>query len=142
MLPRRGGEVRRCTLRFPKHVFRPKELMGFLELRVFTSEWSQMGFDDDDLNALQVCIMMAPTAAPVVPGTGSLRKMRFASSRSGRGKRGAARVCYVYFEECLMVVLVHVYAKNQKDDLSEGERRSIKAMIEKLGRSLETNTIR
>ena len=86
---------------------------------------------------LQFGIMADPRGAPVVPGTDGLRKLRFASSRWGRGKRGAARVGYVYFEEFGVVLLVVAYAKNEQDNLSADDKRIIRDMIRRERAALE-----
>jgi hypothetical protein len=52
--------------------------------------------------------------------------------RSGRGKSGGNRVCYVYFEEYSVVLLVLAYPKNEKDDLSDAEKKAIKKLIENI----------
>jgi hypothetical protein len=100
-----------------------------VELDGFTEDWNELGLCDDDLHALQLAIMAKPRAAPVVPGTGSLRKTRYAPLKSGKGKSGGARVCYVYFEHYSVVFLVLAYPKNEKDDLSVAEKKAIKKLI-------------
>ena len=84
-----------------------------------------------DLLALQVAIMAAPKAAPVIPGTGGLRKLRFSPLGWKTGKRGAIRVCYVYFEEFWTVLLVVAYPKNRRDNLTQSEKREISKLIER-----------
>ena len=61
----------------------------------FVKRWEALGFTDDDLRRLELEIMKNPQAGAVVPGTGRLRKLRFAFGNSG--KRGSSRVCYVDF---------------------------------------------
>ncbi len=41
---------------------------------------------------LQAALMKSPDAGEVIEGTGSLRKLRFADARRGKGKRGELRV--------------------------------------------------
>ncbi len=43
---------------------------------------------------METGIAADPTAAPVIPGTGGIRKLRW--SGSGRGKRGGVRTIYFY----------------------------------------------
>jgi hypothetical protein len=80
--------------------------------------------------------MAKPKGAPVVPGTGGLRKIRYAPLRSGKGKSGGVRVCYVYFEEYAVVLLVLAYPKNERDDLSAIEKKAIKKLIEEIDNEL------
>ncbi len=117
-------------VRFPKPTLEPADLLHFIELRTFTEAWDQrLELGDDELTALQILIMMQPKGAPVVAGTGGLRKLRFAAESKTTGKRGGIRVCYVYFEEWGIVLLVTAYAKNRKDDLSVAEKQRIHAII-------------
>jgi hypothetical protein len=109
------------------------EVANFLELRSFTESWNDLKLTDEDLFALQVQIMVGPKRAPLVAGTGGLRKMRFAPRRWKRGKRGSIRVGYVYFEEYAIVLLVLAYAKSDKGDLTPNEKKTIRALISRAG---------
>jgi hypothetical protein len=56
----------------------------------------------------------------VVPGSGGVRKVRMGFG--GRGKRGGARVLYVFGGDDLPVFLLAAFSKNEKDDLSPADR--------------------
>lgn len=114
----------------------PEDLVNFIELKSFTREWKKLGLPEQGMDALSVGIMAAPRAPAVIPGTGGLRKMRFAPPGRNVGKRGGLRVCYAFFEDLSVVVFVTVYAKNQKDDLSKGERNAIKKLLSEIRREL------
>jgi len=58
--------------------------------------------------------------------TGGYRKLRFA--RSGMGKRGGARVVYLYGGEDLPIFLITVYAKSEKGNLSKAEQNALAKM--------------
>jgi len=133
---------RKRTLVYPKHAFRPEELLGFLELTPFQEGWNELELDDDDLESLQVLIMLRPKGHPVVPGTGGLRKLRFAPATWRTGKRGAVRVGYVYLEARRVVLLVIAYSKDEKDDLAPAERKAIKALIARVEKEFESGIIR
>ena len=112
--------------------------LHFVESSHFTKSWNELGLNDEaDLSTLQIAIMSNPQMGNVVAGTGGLRKMRFSTPAQGRGKRGAYRVCYVYFEEYDVAYLMLIYMKNEKDDLSSAEKRKIKELIEGIGEELE-----
>lgn len=130
------------TMIYDPAAFQPEDLLTFIEMRGFRDDWKRMGLNDDDLSVLQFAIMAAPRDAPVVPGTDGLRKLRFAPTRWGKGKRGAARVCYVYFEEFGIVLLVVAYAKNEQDDLSPDDKRIIRDMIRREKEALEKRHFR
>ena len=111
----------------------PQDFLEFVELDEFIDDWKSLGLDEDsDLWALQIAIMVAPNRAPVIQGTGGLRKLRFAPPQWRSGKSGAVRVCYVYFEQHALVLLVTAYSHEEKDNLSPEEKRGIKAYIDQV----------
>lgn len=65
-----------------------------------------------------------PDCGDVMPGTGGFRKFRFA--REGMGKRGGARVIYIYRNDQFPIFLITVFAKNQKANLTKDERNKLK----------------
>ena len=67
-----------------------------------------------------------PEVGQLVPGTGGVRKIRWGTS--GQGKQGGARVIYYYIGSIPLFVL-DIYAKNQKTDLSEADKRSLKRLL-------------
>lgn len=107
----------------------PTHLLQFWEAAVFRRAWDDLGLDSDDLLDLQMQIILRPSAAPLIPGTGGLRKLRFSPAGWRAGKSGALRVCYVYFEEAGEVLLVLVYAKSERDDLNSDEKAAARAQI-------------
>ena len=74
-----------------------------------------------------------PLAGDEIPGTGGVRKLRFAAS--GRGKRGGARVVYFYGGEDMPVYALLAYAKSARTDLSPLERRTVRAVTAAIKRS-------
>ena len=111
-------------------IFRPRNLLSFIEMHGFSNDWSDLDLTDDDLHTLQMTIMRQPKGAPVIPGIAGLRKLRFAPAKWKTGKSGGIRVCYVYFEEYAIILLVVAYSKNEFDDLSAVEKKSIRKLIE------------
>ena len=101
---------------------------------VFDKQWREMGFNDADLQCLQVQLLENPQIGKVIKGTGKLRKMRFAMP--DRGKSGSSRVLYVDFVLAETIYLIFAYPKNEKDNLNDEERNNIKKMIYRLEQSL------
>ena len=64
-----------------------------------------------------------PEAGDVIPGTGGVRKLRWA--RAGGGKRGGARVVYFFYRPDCPLYLLLAYAKAQASDLSADEKRAV-----------------
>ena len=69
-------------------------------------------------------------------GTGGIRKIRFAFEN--RGKSGSVRVIYIDFLMYEKIYLLTAYPKNEKENLSQAERNQMKALVEKLSQSLES----
>jgi hypothetical protein len=72
-------------------------------------------------------IALAPSAWPVVAGTGGARKARVA--RGGRGKSGGARIIYYVVTRRGVLYLIDVYAKSAKEDLNDAEKRQIRRLV-------------
>ncbi len=68
-----------------------------------------------------------PEAGRVIPGTGGARKARWAIA--GTGKRGGARTIYYYHNDSVPLFLLDIYAKNEKGNLSEADKRSLKRLL-------------
>jgi len=79
---------------------------------------------------LQRYLAWNPLAGDVIPGTGGLRKLRWAAK--GHGKRGGARVIYYYADRGRPLYLLAVYAKNEKVDLSAREKKQMAALVDLL----------
>jgi len=77
--------------------------------------------------AVELEIALAPTAWPVIRGTGGARKAR--ASRGGRGKSGGARIIYYVVSRRGVIFLIDVYAKSEKENLSDAESREIRKLV-------------
>jgi len=71
--------------------------------------------DDDEYAELQQFLMQDPEAGRVVPGSGGVRKLRWA--RPGMGKRGGLRVIHFVRYEPNEVWMLAIYAKAKQDDV-------------------------
>lgn len=102
----------------------------FTETPLFTKNWIGLGFSDEDLRELQNVLIEDPKTGKAIKGTGGLRKIRVAMGDKDKGKRGGARVIYVDIEIKERIHLIDVYSKNEKLDLSEKEKKTMKRLIE------------
>jgi hypothetical protein len=71
-----------------------------------------------------------PTCGDLIPGTGGLRKVRI--GRGGSGKRGGARVITYFYNGDFPAVLMALYAKNEKADLTARDRRDLAGSLKEI----------
>ncbi|HEX8200647.1 MAG TPA: hypothetical protein VF590_09180 [Isosphaeraceae bacterium] len=109
----------------------------FVRFTAFTRDWERLGLDEAALRSLETEILKDPGRSPMIPGTGGLRKIRFAEPRSGRGKRGAYWVCHANFPEFGPVALAAVFGKNERADLTKADRDAIATIIRAYRAELE-----
>lgn len=72
-----------------------------------------------------------PLEGDLIPGTGGVRKIRWASC-AHQGKRGGVRVIYYYHDEDIPIFLFTAYAKNQKANLTMGEKNALRKIIQSI----------
>lgn len=87
-------------------------------------------FSGDEKCELIEYLATNPLGGEVLPGTGGVRKLRFAAS--GAGKRGGARIIYYYLDERLPLYALLAYAKSDRLDLTPDERRAVTTMASAL----------
>lgn len=100
--------------------------MIFVETPVFTGQIKAL-IDDDQYRLLQLRLIADPAAGDLIPRSGGLRKIRI--SMPGRGKRGGARVIYYWAAVRSQLFMLLAYAKNVQDDLTEGQLRTLRALV-------------
>ena len=103
----------------------------FVETREFT-EWFRSYLTDEALARLQGQLLSNPDLDEVMPGCGGLRKLRIADPGRQKGKRGGARVIYLNLPEVDRIVLITVYGKDQKDDLTPADKAQYRQLVQVL----------
>jgi len=91
-----------------------------LQLPKFKAEATEL-IGADGIEAVAVYLIDHPDAGDVIPGAGGARKLRWAAK--GKGKRGDARIIYVYVVIAARIYLIGCYAKNAKTDLTPDEKK-------------------
>jgi hypothetical protein len=109
--------------------------LTFLYLPGFVREWDRQRLTADDLVSLEQEIQRQADRAPVVRGTGGLRKIRFAPPSRHTGKRGATRVGFAYFHGKAAVVVAALFAKNEAANFTAAERAEIAELLKRVARS-------
>ena len=79
---------------------------------------------------METTIVADPGRAPVIPGTGGIRKLRWAGS--GRGKQGGVRVIYFHRSEPGTIYMLTAYAKADREDLTPADKKALSRLVAKI----------
>jgi len=99
-------------------------LITVVETGLFIRQ-AQKIWSDEDRVALIDHMARNPDSGDVIPGTGGVRKLRWA--RTGSGKRGGTRVIYFYHDMDRPLYLLLAYAKAQASDMDADEKKAVAA---------------
>jgi mRNA-degrading endonuclease RelE of RelBE toxin-antitoxin system len=102
--------------------------MVFIEAPIFSKHIYDY-LDDKSYSALQQALALRPEAGKKIPGSGGLRKIRWAGA--GRGKRGGLRIIYYWLREDGQIWLLTVYAKNEAENIPNSVLKLIRKEMEK-----------
>lgn len=125
----------------PSPYIKPADWLRFVHVDPFPRQWAKLKLTEHDLQALEQCLIAGLRTGAVVPGAGGLRKVRFVTPGVQKGKSGAYRVYYVYFQEYGLIILWAVIAKSQMADLSKADRNAIAKQIQRLKTLLDRGDI-
>jgi mRNA-degrading endonuclease RelE of RelBE toxin-antitoxin system len=110
-------------------------LVTVVEVDPFPATAARAGLTEKEREAITVFLARDPDAGEVIPGTGGLRKLRWAGK--SKGKSGGYRVIYYYVNASVPVYLLAIYPKNQQMDLTPQQKKRISA----LARVLKTEAL-
>ena len=96
--------------------------MEFCETSFFSKIICKL-LTDDEYKAFQIELLKNPQMGNVMPGCGGFRKVRMALP--SRGKRGSARVIYLFVLITDIIYLVDVYTKGDKTDIPVSDRKKL-----------------
>ena len=103
------------------------EIIAVVETEEFLTDAKDV-LSVDEHDALIVYLAHNPEEGDLIPGTGGLRKLRWAAR--GKGKRGGSRVIYYFHNLAVPLFLMAIFAKNVQADLTPKEK---KALVRQLG---------
>lgn len=103
--------------------------MEFIEAPAFTRNISAYLADDEYLQ-LQRRLADNPETGDLMPGTGGFRKLRWADTKRGKGRRGGLRIIYYYFLADQQIWLMTLYDKSEASDLTPRQKKALKVALE------------
>ncbi|MBY0527848.1 MAG: type II toxin-antitoxin system RelE/ParE family toxin [Gemmataceae bacterium] len=103
----------------------------FVEASGFT-EWVTEHLADADYAHFQRVLTNNPNVGAVMKKCGGLRKIRVRDPKRGKGKRSGARVVYLHVPEARRFYMIDGYGKDEKDDLSEAEKKVLATLAAQL----------
>ncbi|HVW73100.1 MAG TPA: type II toxin-antitoxin system RelE/ParE family toxin [Rhizomicrobium sp.] len=104
--------------------------MEIFRTKTFSKACKDLGVTEEEVRALEQSIVDDPKGAPVIQGTGGARKVRF--SINNRSKSAGGRCVYVVIELDEVAYLITAYPKSKKSDLSNEDKKAIKAFVAEL----------
>ena len=102
--------------------------MVIIETSVFTKQIGEL-LSDDEYRSIQLALVENPALGPKEPGTGGLRKVRI--SAKGHGKRGGARIMYFWSSAKDQLLLLYVFPKGSRAQLTEAQKKILKQIVDK-----------
>ena len=109
-------------------------MLEFIEFPAFTNRLMALAKEhaDDVLLEIQNDLLANPKRGKVVQGTASVRKARATDPARGKGKRGGFRYLYFYIERDGQIFLLMVFSKDEQDDLTKDQKKTLAKLIREL----------
>jgi mRNA-degrading endonuclease RelE of RelBE toxin-antitoxin system len=99
----------------------------FIEASIFTKHVYAY-LTEEEFSGLQIFLQNFPESGSVVPGTGGVRKLRWAMS--GSGKRGGVRIIYYFKKQDDEIWLLTIYSKSETGSIPAHILRKIAEEIQ------------
>lgn len=114
-----------------------KPIQSVAETPIFTRQTEKIFTEEEKIELIDF-LAENPLLGDEIPGTGGVRKVRFAAS--GRGKRGGARIIYYYVDDTMPLYALLAYAKNDQGDMTPDEKHTVSKLAAALKANRKENT--
>jgi mRNA-degrading endonuclease RelE of RelBE toxin-antitoxin system len=101
--------------------------MEFIEASIFTKHVYEY-LSEDEYLGLQSFLLQYPEAGKVIPGSGGVRKVRWATPT--KGKSGGLRVIYYFKRQDKEIWLLTIYSKSEIENIPAHSLRQIAKELE------------
>lgn len=102
--------------------------MRIVETPIFTKRVKEI-LSEEEYRLFQINLINDPEAGNIIQSSGGIRKIRWAGS--GRGKRGGSRMLYYWYNAQGVILMLFIFKKNEKDDLTKAQLKDLKTIVEK-----------
>jgi mRNA-degrading endonuclease RelE of RelBE toxin-antitoxin system len=76
------------------------------------------------LQELTDFLTLNPEKGIIIAGTGEIRKLRWRNGKDNKGKSGGVRIFYYYDNKTLIILLITLFKKSDKENIDSGEKQS------------------
>jgi hypothetical protein len=113
----------------PHNEFVSIPLLTIVETSAFAQRAEQL-LTTEEYDDLILYLALHPESGDIVPGTGGVRKVRFAAK--GRGKSGGVRAIYYFFDADNPLYALLLYGKNEQSDLAPKQKKEAAAFVARI----------
>jgi len=101
-----------------------------VEFPQYIAACEKAGLTADERDYILDTLQDNPEKGEVIPGSGGARKARFGLKARGKGTRGGVRVITFVITKRSEVLLLDLYSKGEKDDLTPKELKALKEVTD------------
>ncbi|MCR2833597.1 type II toxin-antitoxin system RelE/ParE family toxin [Parerythrobacter lacustris] len=105
-----------------------------IETESYLRDAKNAKMSEEERTAAVDLVAADPEAGDVMQGTGGVRKARLAGR--GKGKSGGYRIVWYFGGGDIPVFLLTVFGKDEKANLTQGERNALRSLTRSLRESL------
>jgi hypothetical protein len=109
----------------PHNLFVSVPMLTVVETSAFARRAEKL-LSTEEHEELLFYLALHPQSGDEIPGTGGVRKVRFAAK--GRGKSGGVRAIYYFFDEVNPLYAIFLYSKNEQVNLTPEQKREVAAV--------------
>ena len=123
----------------PHTSFMEESLLTVVETSAFARRAEKL-LSTEERETLVFFLALHPRSGDEIPGTGGVRKVRFAAR--GKGKSGGVRVIYYFFDEENPLYAIFLYGKNEQANLTPQQKREVAAFAATLKSAAKVRRIK
>jgi mRNA-degrading endonuclease RelE of RelBE toxin-antitoxin system len=105
----------------PHNLFVSNPMLTIIETSAFVRRAENL-LSAEEHEELLFSLALHPLAGDEIPGTGGVRKVRFAAR--GKGKSGGVRVIYYFYDEENPLYALFIYGKNEQANPTPAQKKA------------------